>query len=73
LIVGGFRVCEFRHRAGVPAGASAWLVARQRGIAATPAAGGFLGVEDCDAIADAAVEAVSELLATWAAETEGAV
>ena len=59
MIVGS---CGWGRMAGGPAA----------GIAATPAAGGFLGVEDCGAIADAAVEAVSELLAAWAAGTEGA-
>jgi hypothetical protein len=48
----------------------AWLVARQRGIANTPAAGGTLGTNDCDALAHAAVDAVFERLAEWAAERD---
>lgn len=44
----------------------AWLVARERGIANTPAAGGHLGPEDCDALADAALDGMFELMAEWA-------
>ncbi len=49
-----------------------WLAARQTGVAATEANSGGRGATpaDCDAIVDAALDAVFERLAMWAAETD---
>lgn len=47
-----------------------WLVARQRGIANTPDAGGPLGTQDCDALSDAALDALFDRMAEWAAERD---
>lgn len=46
-----------------PVHVEAWLVARERGVAV--GVGGFLSVDDCDAIADAATSATLDRIAMW--------
>jgi hypothetical protein len=58
-----------RHAICRRARLDAWLVALKRGVA-RPAVGGTLGGEDCDAIVDAAVGCVFDVMREWAAELD---